>query len=85
MLSMLSREIDTFYSDLINGKPYSVKLPSAFAGKAVITADNELLLVVLNKTNTVQKLTAEHLPYLHKTFEFTPYEPRVFRFQCNAL
>ena len=85
MLSMLSREIDTFYSDLINGKPYSVKLPSVFAGKAVITADNELLLVVLNKTNTVQKLTAEHLPYSHKTFEFTPYEPRVFRFQCNAL
>ena len=79
MLSMLQREIDSFYPELQKGTPFELNLPSDFAAKAVITQNKELLLVILNKSAFSQTLTLNYPPYQSQTVNFTPFEPRVIR------
>ncbi len=79
MLSMLQNEINSFYAELQKGIPYNIELPSGFAGRAVITADNELLLVLLNKCAFSQTLELDYPYYQKEKIQFTPFEPRVIR------
>lgn len=79
MLSMLSRELDGFYSELINGSKYEIELPPPFAARAAVTAQNELLIVILNKSAGEQVLTLNIPDRQRRTLIFTPYEPRVVR------
>ena len=79
MLSMLQNEINSFYPELQKGIPYNIELPSGFAGRAVITADKELLLVILNKCAFSQTLELDYPYYQKAKIQFTPFEPRVIR------
>ncbi|MBO4490854.1 MAG: hypothetical protein J5944_05780 [Lentisphaeria bacterium] len=80
LLARLSREVDSFYSDLINWRPAALALPDDFAGAARLGPEGELLCVILNLTPEEKTGTFE-LPgeYGKQTLTFTPFEPRVIR------
>ena len=81
MLAALPREIDSFYGNLKTWEEVKdFVIPAGLDGKAVISPDGELLLVLLNNTLSEKKVTLE-LPgtYGKRTMTFTPLEPRVLR------
>ena len=81
MLAALPREIDSFYGDLKTWEEVKdFVIPAGMDGKAVISPDGELLLVLLNNTLSEKKVALE-LPgtYGKRTMTFTPLEPRVLR------
>ena len=81
MLSMLSREIESFYSDFKTWKETVFKVPEQLIGKAVTGPNGELLVVLLNTTNSEVKAEIEFPGFGRETLTFTPYEPRVIRKQ----
>ena len=81
MLSILQREVDSFYSDLQKAKPCKIDLPENFAGKAGITSDGNLLAVILNKSTFSRTFKLAIPGYQTQTLYFTPLEPRVVRLQ----
>ena len=80
LLARLSREVDSFYGDLVNWRPAALALPDDFAGAARLGPEDELLIVILNLTPEEKTGTFE-LPggYGKQTLTFTPFEPRVIR------
>ena len=81
VLAALPREIDSFYGDLKTWEEVKdFVIPAGMDGKAVISPNGELLLVLLNNTLSEKKVTLE-LPgtYGKRTMTFTPLEPRVLR------
>jgi len=80
LLARLSREVDSFYGDLVNWRPAALALPDDFAGAARLGPEDELLVVILNLTPEEKTGTFE-LPggYGKQTLTFTPFEPRVIR------
>lgn len=81
MLSILQREVDSFYGDLQKAKPCEIDLPENFAGKAGITSDGNLLAVILNKSTFSRTFKLAIPGYQTQTLYFTPLEPRVVRLQ----
>ena len=79
MLSMLQREVDSFFPELKTWKEINLKLPENIIGKAVAGPAGESLIVLLNLTDS--ELVKEiELPGIgKKTLTFTPFEPMVFR------
>jgi len=79
MLSMLSREVESFFTDLKTWEEIEVKLPKQLLGKAVVGPEGQLLLVVLNTTPGEIKAEIELPGFGKKELTFTPFEPRVIR------
>lgn len=81
VLNSIPRDVESFYADLMTWKEVTdFKVPAGMDGKAVISPDGELLLVLLNNTLSEKKVALE-LPgtYGKRTMTFTPLEPRVLR------
>lgn len=81
MLSMLSREVESFYNDLKTWKETEIKLPANLLGKAVVSPNGELMAVILNTTGAEVQAEIELPGFGKEKLTFTPYEPRVIRKQ----
>ena len=81
VLNSIPRDVESFYADLMTWEEVKdFAIPAGMDGKAVISPDGELLLVLLNNTLSEKKVALE-LPgtYGKRTMTFTPLEPRVLR------
>ena len=81
VLNSIPRDVESFYADLMTWEEVKdFVIPAGMDGKAVISPNGELLLVLLNNTLSEKKVTLE-LPgtYGKRTMTFTPLEPRVLR------
>lgn len=80
MLSMLSREVESFYQDFKTWKEVELPLPENLIGKTVKGPNGEYLTVILNTTPAEIRGNIKLPGTGSAMMTFTPFEPRVIRF-----